>query len=414
MMLAIPMVLEMIMESVFAVVDVFFVARLGANAVATVGLTVLLTLIYTLAVGLSIGASAMVARRIGEQDYQGGTGRGTDSSPGSFHIGGLGVVGSIFAPELLGLMGASPEVVAYGSGYTRVLLGGNIVIIMLFLVNAIFRGAGDGAIAMRALWLANGINILLCPCFIMGLGPFPELGVMGASVATTIGRGTGALYVLSRLFRGNGQVKLSLSHLKVNTNVMATLVKLSSSGMFQVFIGMASWIGLMRILSSYGSTAIAGYTIGIRIILFALFPSFGMSNAAATMVGQALGAGKPDRAEKAVWLTGFYNMCFLGAIGLFFVVLTLAGEFLQLRPEVIAYATDCLRTVACGFLFYAYGMVITQSFNGANGDTGLRRGSTSVCLALRDPACLRPCQRTRNRALGYFPGHHDRVPRSPW
>jgi putative MATE family efflux protein len=249
------------------------------------------------------------------------------------------------------------------------MLGGNIVVVMLFLINAVFRGAGDAAIAMRVLWLANIINILLGPCFIFGLGPFPELGVMGAAVATTIGRGTGALYAFSRLMRPGGRLHVARRHFRFEPELIFRILRLSASATFQVFIGMASWIGLIRILSSFGSNALAGYTIGIRVILFALLPSWGMSNAAATMVGQALGAGKPERAERAVWQAGFYNMCILGSVGLIFVVFArpIIGLFTS-DPAVVPYGVDALRVIACGFLFYAYGMVITQSFNGA-GDT---------------------------------------------
>ncbi len=369
--LSVPMVLEMLMESVFVVVDVFFVAKLGADAVATVGLTEsMLTLIYALALGLSIGVTATVARRIGERDAEGAA-----RAAGQAIIMGLiaalliSVAGILLAPHLLALMGASPGVIERGSNYTRVMLGGNASIMMLFLINAIFRGVGDAAIAMRVLWLANIINILLGPCLIFGLGPFPELGVVGAATATTIGRGTGALYAFSRLVRPGGRISLTRRHLSLDFGVMARLIRLSASATFQVFIGMASWIGLIRIISGFGSEALAGYTIGIRVIIFALLPSWGMSNAAATMVGQALGAGKPERAERAVWLAGFYNMCFLGVVGLVFVVL--AGPIIRVftsDPAVIPYGVDCLRLVAYGFLFYAYGMVLTQSFNGA-GDT---------------------------------------------
>jgi putative MATE family efflux protein len=371
MLLAIPMVLEMMMESVFAVVDVFFVGRLGGDAVATVGLTEsLLTLIYTMAIGLSIGATAMVARRTGEHDPEGASRSAVQVIALGLIVSLLlGIAGFTLAPRLLRLMGASPGVLASGVNYTRVMLGGNVVVMMLFLINAIFRGAGDAAIAMRVLWLANIINIALGPCLIFGLGPFPELGVTGAAVATTIGRGTGALYAFSRLLRPGGRIHLTRRHLRLEPTVMMRLLRLSSSGAFQVFIGMASWIGLIRILSSFGSDALAGYTIGMRIILFALLPSWGLGNAAATMVGQSLGAGKPERAERAVWRAGFYNMCFLGTVGLIFVFLArpIIGLFTH-DPAVIPYGVACLRTVACGFLFYAYGMVITQSFNGA-GDT---------------------------------------------
>ncbi|MGB8510737.1 MAG: MATE family efflux transporter [Pyrinomonadaceae bacterium] len=368
--LAIPMVLEMLMESIFAVVDVFFVSKLGSDAVATVGLTEsLLTLLYALAMGLGIGATALVARRTGEGDKEGASRTAVQAlALGVIIAIVVGVSGVLFAPRLLGLMGASEGVLANVT-FTRVMLGGNITILMLFLINAVFRGAGDAAIAMRVLWLSNAINIALGPCLIFGLGPFPKLGVVGAAVATNIGRGTGALYALSRLVRAGGRVSVARHHLRLEPALMVRLLRLSSSATFQVFVGMASWVGLMRIISSFGSEALAGYTIGIRVIIFALLPSWGMSNAAATMVGQALGAGKPERAERAVWRAGFYNMCFLGTIGLVFVLLApqIIGLFAP-TPVVLAYGTDCLRIVAYGFLFYAYGMVITQSFNGA-GDT---------------------------------------------
>jgi putative MATE family efflux protein len=368
--LAIPMVLEMLMESIFAVCDVFFVARLGADAVATVGLTEsMLTIIYTVAIGLSIGATAMVARRIGEQDAEGAARTAVQVLALGLLVSlVLGATGMLLAPRLLTLMGASAGVVVHVN-YTRMMLGGCASVVLLFLINAVFRGAGDAAIAMRVLWLANAINIALGPCLIFGLGPFPKLGVTGAAVATTIGRGTGALFAFTRLWRTGGRVQLTRKTLRLEPTVMMRLVRLSGAGMLQVFIGMASWIGLIRLISTFGSDALAGYTIGMRIILFALLPSWGMSNAAATMVGQALGARKPDRAERAVWRAGLYNVCFLGTVGLLFVLF--AGPITRLfthEPNILLYATDCLRTIACGFLFYAYGMVLTQSFNGA-GDT---------------------------------------------
>ena len=301
--LAVPMVLEMCMESVFAVVDIFWVAHLGADAVATVGLTEsMLTLMYAVAIGLGIGATAMVARRIGENNPEG-------AARAAVQAIALGLIVSVFfailgvslAPKLLQAMGGSPWVLEHGSLFTRIMFGGNATILLLFLINAIFRGAGDAAIAMRVLWLANAINILLGPCFIFGLGPFPEMGVAGAAVATTIGRGTGVIYAFSKLIRSGGRFDLKRHHIRLEPAIMARLVRLSSTATFQVFIGMASWIGLIRTISSFGSNAVAGYTIGIRVIIFALLPSWGMANAAATMVGQGLGAKKPERAEKAVW-----------------------------------------------------------------------------------------------------------------
>jgi putative MATE family efflux protein len=369
--LAIPMVLEMCMESVFAVVDIKWVSYLGPDAMATVGLTEsMLTLIYALAIGLSIGATAMVARRIGEHDAPGAARAAIQSVfLGLLVATALAVTGAPLAPTLLRAMGATPSVIEHGVWFTRIMLACNATVVMLFMINAIFRGAGDAAIAMRVLWLANALNIVLGPCFIFGLGPFPKLGIAGAAVATNIGRGTGALYAFSRLIRKGGRFEITRRHFRFAPSVMGRLIRLSATGTFQVFIGMASWIGLVRIISTFGTDALAGYIVGVRVILFALLPSWGMSNASATMVGQALGARKPERAERSVWLAGFYNMLVLGLVGLIFVVL--APQIIRLftsDPAVAPYGIDCLRIVACGFLFYAYGMVLTQSFNGA-GDT---------------------------------------------
>ena len=370
-MLAIPMVMEMAMESIFAIVDVFWVAHLGANAVATVGLTEsMLTIIYTAAMGLSIGATALVARRTGEHD-----------AAGAARVAGqsivIGLVVSLVialsaaprAEALLGLMGASPEVIQTGSGFTRVMMGGNVTVVLLFLINAVFRGSGDAAIAMRVLWLGNFLNLILGPCFIFGLGPFPQLGVMGAAVATNIGRGTAVLYQLVVLSRGNGRVKITARDLAIDLSIMRSVLRLSGSGTFQILIGTASYVGLVRILSAFGSSALAGYTIGIRVIVFALLPAFGISNASATMVGQNLGAGHPERAEKSVWRAAFINMVFLAMVTLLFF--GLAPYIIQLFTTdelVLKNGIKCLQIVSVGYIFYAYGMVVGQSFNGA-GDT---------------------------------------------
>ena len=369
--LAVPMVLEMVMESVFAVVDVFWVAHLGPNAVATVGLTEsMLTLVYTAAMGLGIGVTAMVARRIGEKNPEGAAQAAVQGiALGLIAAAIIGTLGVLLAPRLLGVMGASPEVIALGQSYTRVMLGGNAVILLIFLINAIFRGAGDAAIAMRVLWLANAINIVLGPLLIFGVGPFPRLGVTGAAIATTIGRGTGVLYQLYRLWRRDGRIVIHRSQIALNPAVMKTLLRLSGTGTFQVFVGTASWIGLVRIISTFGAAALAGYTIAMRIIIFALLPSWGLANAAATMVGQALGAGRPERGEQAVWRAGLYNMFFLGTAGLIFITLaTPIARLFTTDPTAGPVAAGCLRIISFGYLFYAYGMVLTNAFNGA-GDT---------------------------------------------
>ncbi len=371
MLLAIPMVLEVALESVFAVVNVFWVGRLGPDAVATVGLTeALFSTIYALGMGLGIGATALVARRIGEKNPDGAARAAVQSvALGIIVAIPIAVFGGIFAPELLALMGGSPELVASGSGYTRVMFAGNFVILLLFLINAIFRGAGDAAIAMRSLWIANICNMILDPLLIFGIGPFPEMGVTGAAIATTCGRGVGVLYQFRRLAGAGHRFPIHRHHLRLEPPLLATLVRLSGSGIFQILIATTSWVGLVRVISTFGSTALAGYTVAIRVILFALFPSWGMANAAATMVGQALGARKPDRAEHSVWRAGYYNLWFLGSVGLVFVIL--APWIVRLftsDPEVIRAGTACLRIVSAGFPFYAYGMVLTNSFNGA-GDT---------------------------------------------
>ena len=369
--LAVPMVLEMAMESIFAVADVFWVAHLGADAVATVGLTEsMLTVIYTAAMGLSIGATALVARRTGEQDPEGAArAAGQSLLLGVVVAFAIAAVAAPRAESLLRVMGASDGVIATGRGFTTVMLGGNVTVLLLFMLNAVFRGSGDAAIAMRVLWLGNILNIILGPCFIFGLGPFPRLGVTGAAVATNLGRGAAVLCQLIVLWRGQGRVRLTLRHLRLDVALMRSVLRLSGSGTVQILIGTTSYIGLVRILSVFGSPALAGYTIGMRVIMFALLPAFGLSNAAATMVGQNLGAGRPDRAEHAVWKAAQYNMIFLGTVGAIFLLGAdgIASLFTS-DPLVHPYAVSCLRIVSLGFLFYACGMVLTQAFNGA-GDT---------------------------------------------
>jgi putative MATE family efflux protein len=369
--LAIPMVLEMALESVFAVVDVFWVSRLGASAVATVGLTEsILSLLYALAIGLSMAATAMVARRIGERDRESAARTAVQAiALGVLIAVPLGIAGALLAPRLLALMGASPDVVASGSRFMAVMLGGNVVIVLLFLINAIFRGAGDAAVAMRVLWFANICNLVLDPCLIFGLRPFPALGVTGAAVATTTGRGLAVVLQLATLAGGTGRIAIRREHLVLDPKTMLALLRLSGAAVFQSLVGTASWIGLVRILAGFGSAALAGYTIAIRIVIFALLPSWGMSNAAATLVGQNLGARRPERAVRSVFLAGVYNMIFLGAVGLVFVAFPGALVGLFTRDTAIApVAAEGLRTIAAGFVFYAWGMVFTNAFNGA-GDT---------------------------------------------
>jgi putative MATE family efflux protein len=370
-MLAVPMVMEMAMESIFAVADVFWVAHLGADAVATVGLTEsMLTIIYTAAMGLSIGATALVARRTGERDPAGAArAAGQSMTLGLFIALAIAAITAPNAPHLLRAMGASDQLINSGVGFTRVMLGGNATVLLLFMLNAVFRGSGDAAIAMRVLWLGNILNIVLGPCFIFGLGPFPRLGVAGAAVATNLGRGTAVACQLAILFTGRSRVRLTFDHLRLDFGLMRSVLRLSGSGTIQILIATASYIGLVRILSVFGSSALAGYTIGIRVIMFALLPAFGLSNAAATMVGQNLGAKQPNRAEQAVWTAAVYNVVFLGTVGVVFLIAApYIASFFTADPNVRPFAIGCLRTVSLGFVFYAYGMVLTQAFNGA-GDT---------------------------------------------
>jgi putative MATE family efflux protein len=369
--LAIPMVLEMVLESLFAVVDVLWVGRLGANAVATVGLTEsLLALVFSIGIGLAMSTTAMVARRIGEKDPVDAAIAGMQAIFLGLIVSlAIGVPSFIFAPQLLRLMGASPEIVATGSNYARIALGGCGAIVMLFLNNAIFRGAGDAAIAMRLLWVSNILNLILDPCLIFGLGPFPRLGVTGAALATFSGRSIGVLYQFYRLTKGTERMRIPLSLLRLNPRVMWRLIRVSLTGILQFAIANTSWIALVRIVSVFGAAALAGYTIAIRIVIFVILPSWGLSNAAATLVGQNLGAGHPQRAEQAVWRTGLYNMLFLGIIGLVFIVsATPLVRLFTHDPAVVPLAASALRILSYGNIAYAYGMVMLQSFNGA-GDT---------------------------------------------
>ena len=369
--LAVPMVLEMLMESIFAIVDIFFVSRLGANAVATVGLTEsAMTIIYAIGMGLAMATTALVSRRIGEKKKK-------EAGEVAFQAIFMAVIvavliaipGVIFAREFLQLMGAPDEVIEQGYMYPAIMFGGNMIIMMLFIINAVFRSSGDAAISMRVMWLANIINIILDPLLIFGYGPFPELGLEGAAIATTIGRGTAVLYQFYLLWSGKYRIRLYWDNIKLKFSVMWKLLKISGGGILQNLIATSSWIFLMRIIAVFGPDVIAGYTIAIRIIIFPLLLAWGLSNAAATLVGQNLGAKQPEQAEKSVWITGYANMVFMGIIGLFFVFIPefWIGIFVD-EGAVLTNGVLALRIISIGFLCYALGMVLMQSFNGS-GDT---------------------------------------------
>lgn len=367
-MLAIPMILEMVMESVFAVVDIFFVGKLGKEAVSTVGLIEsVMAIVYSIAIGLSMAATAMVSRRIGEKNPEEAGKAGMQAVLISVILSLLiSIAGVFFAQEILQLMGASSEIVTVGITYTRIMFGSNIVIILLFLINGIFRGAGDATIAMRSLWLANICNIIFCPLLIYGIGPFHGFGLTGAAMATALGRGTGVCYQLFHLFSGKRVIKIRWQHLVPNIKIIKSLLSISWTATFQFLIASASWIVLATIIARFGSAAIAGYTVAIRIIMFFILPAWGMSNAAATLVGQNLGAGKPDRAEQSVWKTARYNaifMIFVSMVVLFFSEHII--RFMNNDKEVEIIASKALRIISFGYIFFGVGMVVTSSFNGA-------------------------------------------------
>ena len=381
--LAIPMILEMVMESLFAVVDAFFVAKIGVNAIATVGMTEsVITLIYAIAIGLSMAGTAMIARRIGEKKPE----EAAVVAVQVFFIAVavsaiLGILGFIYAKDILKFMGGSPELIEAGHQYTSILYAGNISIMLLFVFNGIFRGAGDASISMRALWIANICNIILDPCLIFGWGPFPELGLTGAAVATTIGRGIGVLFQFYFLFNGNNIIRIARRHLKVRMDIIIRLLRISFGGISQHIIASSSWIFMMRFVAYFGSEAVAGYTIAIRIIIFTILPSWGMANAAATLVGQNLGAGFPDRAEKSVWRTANFNMGFLMIISVLFYFLApdLIAIFDSEHQKVIDEGAKSLRIICFGYLFFAHGMVISSAFNGA-GDTKTPTWINFICF----------------------------------
>jgi putative MATE family efflux protein len=369
--LAIPMMLEMAMEAVFAVVDIAFVSRLGTDAVAAVGLTeALITVLYAIAIGLGMGVTAMVSRRMGEKDPTAAAYVvGQAIWLGAILAAAIGVTGVILADDLLRMMGASVEVIEVGSGFTAVLLGGNASILYLFLLNAAFRGAGDAPVALRSLALANGLNLILDPCFIFGLGPFPEWGVTGAAVATTIGRGIGCAYLFYYLLAGKGRLKFTLANLALVPSLAWRLIRISAGGIAQFLISTSSWIIMIRIVALWGSAPVAAYTIAIRMIEFVFLPAWGLGNAAATMVGQNLGARRPDRANAAAWAAARYNTIFMTALGVLFFAFApqIVGLF-STDPEILRHGTNCLRILGIGYPMYAVGMTITQALNGA-GDT---------------------------------------------
>ena len=369
--LSIPMIGEMVMESLFAVADVFFVSKISVNAVATVGLTEsILMIIYSVAIGLSMATTAVVARRVGEKHFKKAADAGFQAILVSVIVGGvLGFFGFIFAEDILRLMGGEPDLISEGKGFTQIMFAGNLSIFLLFLINAIFRGAGDASIAMRSLWLANILNLILDPLFIFGWGPVPAMGIEGAAIATTTGRSVGVLYQLYHLTKKGHIIRIGLENMVFRVKTVLELVRISLGGMGQFLIESASWIFLVRVMALFGAEALAGYTIAFRVIVFTILPSWGMSNAAATLVGQNLGANKPDRAETSVWRTAFFNMVFLGVVSVIFFLAAgpIIGLFSQ-QKVVIDIGVSALQIICFGYLFFAYGMVISQAFNGA-GDT---------------------------------------------
>ena len=382
--LAVPMVLEMVMESVFAVVDIFFVSRLGANAVATVGITEsAMTIVYALGVGFAMATTALVSRRIGEKKKK-------EAGEVAFQAIMVGVIvsiiisipGVLFAPQFLKIMGATDEMTQDGYMFPAIMFGGNVIIMLLFIINAVFRSSGDAAISMRIMWFANIINIILDPLLIFGIGPFPELGLKGAAIATNIGRGLAVVYQFYILFRGKHRIRLYVDNLKIKFTVMLNLIKISGGGIMQNLIATSSWILLVRIISVSGPNAVAGYTIAIRIILFLLLPAWGVSNAAATLVGQNLGAKQPDRAERSVWITAYVNMIFMGLMGMLLVIFPdfFINLFISDLP-VVENGTLAFKIISCGFLFYALAMVMVQGFNGS-GDTTTPTKINLICFWL--------------------------------
>ena len=382
--LAVPMVLEMFMESIFVIVDIYFVSKLGTDAVTAVGITEsVMSIVYAVAVGLSVATTAIIARRIGEKKPE-------KASEAAFQaiITGIiasaliAVIGLFYSEDLLRIMGAEENVVNIGSSYTSIMFSGNVVIMLLFIINAIYRSSGDAVISMVILGIANLLNIILDPIFIFGFGPVPAYGVQGAAIATNIGRGIAVVVQLYILFFGTRKIKLTIRHIKIQVDVIVDILVLSFGSLIQNIIATTSWIILVWIIAKFGSAAVAGYTIAIRIIIFILLPAWGMSNAAATLVGQNLGAQKPDRAERSVWITGFSNIVFMGIMSFFLIVFS--EYFIRLfieDPKVVSIGAEGLRYISFGFIAYALGMVLVQSFNGA-GDTYTPMFINIVCFWL--------------------------------
>lgn len=366
--LAIPMILEMSLESVFAVVDIFFVSKLGSYATSTIGLTEsFITIVYSIAIGLSMAATAMVARRVGEKNHEEASRSGAQAIMLAVTITlVISILGVIFSSEILRMMGGTEEIVRRGSGYTRIMMGSSMVIMLLFMINGVFRGAGNAAIAMKSLWLANICNIILCPALINGWGPFPELGLEGAAIATATGRSIGVLYQLYHLLNDKGIIRMKKHHFLPDKAILKSLINVASTATLQFLIASASWMVLIKIISRFGEDVIAGYTIAIRLIIFFILPAWGLSNAAATLVGQNLGAKQPERAADSVWKVAKYNATFMAFVSLIFLV---GAEFfvglISSEATVVSVAVKALRIVSLGYIFYGVGMVMMNAFNGA-------------------------------------------------
>ena len=382
--LAVPMIIEMGMEAIFAVVDAFFVAKISVNAIATVGLTEsVMTLIYSMAMGLGMAATALVARRIGEKKPEKASKAAGQVLTITLFVAVLiGIFGFIYAKDVLRIMGGSEQLIEEGFRYTQIMYGFNIVIFLLFVLNAIFRGAGNAAIAMRTLIISNSLNIILDPCLIFGYGPFPEMGIQGAAIATVTGRGIGILYQLYHLFNGKSMIKIVLAYLTPKWNLIKQIINLSLGGIGQMLIASASWIFLIKIVTGFGEAATAGYTLSIRILIFTILPAWGLANAAATLVGQNLGAQKPDRAEKSAWQSAKFNMFFLLFVSvIYFIFAEPLITFFSDDPTVILHGKNSLRIFSLGYVVFAYGMVLSQAFNGA-GDTRTPTWVNFICFWL--------------------------------